>query len=556
MVAVAIDNSALIGLDLETTGLSSRTDRIRLLTLAVETIHGGAFAYVFDCFCLDPSPLWEVLAGKELAIHNASFDVAFLFRLGFVPKAPIHCTLLMARMLAAGGPDFYRCALKDCVKRVLGYDLDKTYQHEDWSGDLTPEMLRYAARDAVAHRRLYEALRPEIHKAGLTDVLRIEERALPAFVWLALAGAPFDRAAWQMLAEEACHEAAQLAQRLGEAAPKRQAAPDKPWNWGSPKQVKEMFALLDVELASTNDETLARVDHPLARLLRDYRRASKRADTYGATWAKHLADDDRIYASWNQLGSVAGRTSCSGPNLQQVPRDKRYRQCFAAPPGRALVKADYSQLQLRIAAKVSGDQAMLDAYQADLDLHTLTARQITGKQEVTKDDRQLAKAVNFGLLFGLGAKGLREYARSNYGLELTETQARQYRRAFFQAYPGLERWHKRAGNSRAKECRTLGGRRRLLDDKTPYTHRLNSPVQGTEADGAKLAMGLAWERRDQCLGAFPVLFGHDELVFEVDEDKAAVAADWLRRCMIDAMQPFLDPIPTTVDVQIGPTWAG
>jgi DNA polymerase-1 len=138
-----------------------------------------------------------------------------------------------------------------------------------------------------------------------------------------------------------------------------------------------------------------------------------------------------------------------------------------------LVKADYSQLQLRIAAKIADESRMLAAYRAGEDLHSLTARQVTGKAGVTKADRQIAKAVNFGLLFGLGAKGLRGYARSNYGLDLTEAAA-AYRKAFFAAYPGLERWHRRAGNSRARECRTLGGRRRLLDDQTPYTHRLNT----------------------------------------------------------------------------------
>ena len=221
-----------------------------------------------------------------------------------------------------------------------------------------------------------------------------------------------------------------------------------------------------------------------------------------------------------------------------------------------LVKADYSQLQLRIAAKVANEERMLTAYRSGEDLHTLTARGITGKEDVTKDDRQLAKAVNFGLLFGLGAKGLRGYARSNYGLDLTEAQAGQYRKAFFAAFPGLERWHRRAGNSSAPECRTLGGRRRLLDAKTPYTHRLNSPVQGLEADGAKLAMGLLWERREQAPGAFPVLFCHDELVVECDAGQADAAKGWLRQAMLDGMAPLVDPVPVEVAVKAGRTWAG
>jgi DNA polymerase-1 len=556
-VAGAIDNATLIGLDLETTGLDPRTDRVRLLCLSLDAIDGGTFAYLIDCFALDPSPLWAALAEKELAIHNAAFDLAFLARLGFT-SGVVHDTLLMAKTLAAGTPDFNRCKLADCARRELALDLDKGNQKADWSGTLAAEMLAYAARDALTHRRLYEALLPKIEKAGLTEVLRVEERALPAFVWLRLSGVFFDRAAWQALADEAKGQADDLARRLDEAAPVRPGClgMSGAWSWDSPQQAQEAFVLLGHNLDSTDDETLARVDHPLAALLRDYRAATKRVGTYGTDWLQHVAEDGRVYASWNQLGSVAGRTSCSDPNLQQVPRDRRYRRCFAAPEGRVLVKADYSQLQLRIAAKVADEKRMLAAYTRGEDLHTLTARRITGKEDVTKDDRQLAKAVNFGLLFGLGAKGLRGYARSNYGLDLTEAQAAQYRKAFFAAYPGLERWHRRAGNSNAPECRTLGGRRRLLDAKTPYTHRLNTPVQGTEADGAKLAMALLWERREQVPGAFPVLFCHDEIVVECDAGQADAVKAWLRQAMLDGMAPLVDPVPVEVEVKTGWTWGG
>jgi DNA polymerase-1 len=556
-VAAAIDNTVLIGLDLETTGLDPRTDRVRLLCLSVDTIDGTPLAYLVDCFAMDPSPLWEALAGKELCIHNAAFDLAFLSRLGFTPGV-VHDTLLMAKALAAGTPDFNRRKLKDCARRELALDLDKGNQKADWGGTLSAEMLAYAARDALTHRRLYEVLLPKVEKAGLADVLRVEERALPAFVWLRLAGVCFDRAAWQALADEAKAEADDLARRLDEAAPARPGCLGMAgaWRWDSPQQVQEALALLGHAVESTDDETLARIDHPLAALLREYRAATKRVGTYGTDWLQHVAGDGRVYASWNQLGSVAGRTSCSDPNLQQVPRDKRYRRCFAAPEGRVLVKADYSQLQLRIAAKVANEERMLTAYRSGEDLHTLTARGITGKEDVTKDDRQLAKAVNFGLLFGLGAKGLRGYARSNYGLDLTEAQAGQYRKAFFAAFPGLERWHRRAGNSSAPECRTLGGRRRLLDAKTPYTHRLNTPVQGTEADGAKLAMALLWERRAECPGAFPVLFCHDEIVVECDAGQADAAKTWLRLAMLDGMATLIDPVPVEVEAKAGRTWAG
>src|SRR5262249_9908518 len=162
-----------------------------------------------------------------------------------------------------------------------------------------------------------------------------------------------------------------------------------------------------------------------------------------------------VYPSWRQIGSDAGRMSCSNPNMQQIPRAKDYRRCAKAPLGRVLVKADYSQIELRIAAKITGDHAMLAAYGRGGDLHTTTAQRLLGKEEVTKADRQLAKAINFGLLYGMGAQGFQRYAKSQYGLDLTLEQAATYRQAFFAAYPGLAKWHAQVRRHQAVETRTL-----------------------------------------------------------------------------------------------------
>jgi DNA polymerase I-like protein with 3'-5' exonuclease and polymerase domains len=554
-VAAALDDTGLVGLDTETTGLDPHRDRVRLLSLNLDTTDGGRFSYLVDCSALDPAPLWDRLAEKELVAHNALFDLAFLARLGFIPAGPVHDPMLLSRLLHAGINVRHRLA--DCAQREMGQSLDKAQQRSDWSGTLTAEQLAYAARDADVLVPLYRSLTAKIHAAGLDRVATIERCALPAFLLLACSGVAFDRQAWDALATEADRAVKDLAGRLDEAAPPR---PDRlpgqaGWSWDSPAQVKQAFAAAGLALESTDDEALAGLDHPMAELLRAYRAARRRVTGYGPDWGDYPSGG-RIYADWNQLGSVAGRTSCSVPNLQQVPRDPRYRRCFVAPPGRVLVKADYSQLQLRIAAKIAGDEAMLAAYARGEDLHTLTARQLTGKADVSKADRQLAKAVNFGLLFGLGAKGLRGYAKGNYGLDLTEEEAARYRGAFFSAYPGLGRWHRKAGNSTASECRTLAGRRRLLDAETPYTHRLNTPVQGTEADGAKLAMALLWERRHEVPGAFPVLFGHDEIVVECDEGQADQVRDWLRRAMLDGMAPLIEPVPVEVEVTVARTWGG
>src|SRR5262249_25344409 len=152
---------------------------------------------------------------------------------------------------------------------------------------------------------------------------------------------------------------------------------------------------------------------------------------------------------------------------------------------------------------------MLAAYQAGDDLHVLTAQRVLGSQDVTKEQRQLAKALNFGLLYGMGSKGFQRYAKAKYALDLSEDQANAYRMGFFKAYPGLAAWHRRVKQHHASETRTLAGRRCLLDRDAYDTFRLNAPVQGTGADGLKLALALLWERRHEAPGACVVLVVHD-----------------------------------------------
>jgi DNA polymerase-1 len=244
--------------------------------------------------------------------------------------------------------------------------------------------------------------------------------------------------------------------------------------------------------------------------------------------------------------------ACGSPNMQNLPRGE-YRKCVAAPPGRVLVKADYSQIELRIAAKVSGDKALTAAYERGDDLHTLTARQVLGIAEVTREHRQLAKALNFGLLYGMGANGFRKYARSHYGLDLTEEQAAGYREAFFRTYLGLRRWHRSVGDA-PQDTRTLAGRR--VRKVEQFNEKLNLPVQGSGADGLKKALALLWQRRAECPSAIPVLVVHDEVVVECPEADSGRTVKWLKRAMLDGMAPLVAPVPVEVEVKVGRTWGG
>lgn len=535
-----------VGLDIETTGLSHARDRARLLSLATPT---GTF--LVDLFAVDPAPLWPALGNAEVVGHNLGFDLPFLAKLGFVPG--VVWDTMLASQVQHAGDRAARHSLKDVAERHLGVAVDKEMQRADWSGPLSAAHLEYAARDAVLPLRLWDALAPELAAANLTATAEAEMAALPAVAWASAVGVGFDRMGWETLADDAERRAAGLRERLDELVPNGTNLLGVT-NWNSPDAVAAAFDRLGVTLSSTDDDALAAVDHPAAALLREYRAATKLSGTYGREWLRHVALDGRVYAHWKQVGAGAsGRMSCAGPNLQQLPRDPKYRRCFAAPPGRVLVKADYSQIELRIAAKITGDKRMLAAYRAGEDLHTTTAKAVLGKDDVSKADRQLAKSLAFGLLYGMGAKGLAAYAASNYGVAMTEAEAKRHRDAFFRTYPGLRAWH-RSVTDGTVDTRTLGGRRRL--GVTRFTEKLNTPTQGTGADGLKRALALLWERRATCLGAFPVLLVHDEIVVECDATQQEEAAVWVRDAMRDGMAPLIEPVPVEVEVSAGATWGG
>lgn len=449
--------------------------------------------------------------------------------------------------------------LKDVVRRELALELDKDHQNADWGGQLTVEMLAYAATDTKVLLHLADTLAFKAKEADLGLAAEIECRTLPAMTWMANAGLPFDRKGWTEHLKGLEKEKRLLTKELDELVPE---APDgKARNWNSHLQVKEAFGLAGVELANIQEKTLLRIDHPLAKILLKYKKVSTMLSNYGPKLLGFVSEGDRIYADWHQIGAGTGRMSCSKPALQQLtPEVKR---CVRAPDGRMLIKADYSQIELRIAAKVSGDERMLEAYQKGEDIHLLTAKSLASVG-VGKEDRKLAKAVNFGLLYGQGAKGFKEFARDKYETDITLEEAALYKRRFFETYPGLAAWHERERQRMKRgetETRTLTGRRRIGVER--FTEWVNAPVQGTGADGLKLALALLWERRAECPSAVPVACVHDEILIECDEDKAEKVVAWLEKAMVGAMDEIFNGpnvkgplVPVEVETQIGKTWAG
>src|SRR5215211_2262052 len=303
--------------------------------------------------------------------------------------------------------------LGDVVWRELGVKLDKEHQGSGWGGELSPGMLLYAADDSRVLHPLTTALGSKIVAADLKWVADIECRALPAITWMANAGVPFDSEGWRSCLDHKEISLGRLKNTLDELAPDPPG--DKMWNWNSPKQVIEAFGLLGVKLSDTKGETLSRHEHPLAKALLEYRKTSKLVGTYGPNLLKFV-EGGRIYGSWWQNGAGTGRMASSSPNLQNLPPE--VRRYVKAPTGQVLVVADYSQIELRIAAKIAGEERMLAAFVNDEDIHTITARSLTGREEVTKQERKLAKAVNFGLLYGMSPGGLRNYAQASYGVEM------------------------------------------------------------------------------------------------------------------------------------------
>jgi DNA polymerase-1 len=564
-VLPALCAAPLVGVDTETTGLDALTDRLRLVQFAVP----GGLAVAVDTWQV-PVQLVEpmVTAPHVLAFHNAKFDLKMLVAAGLAwPTARLFDTQIAAQLLGAGtdAGQLRACGLATLAQQWLGIAVDKSLQLSAWSGSLAAEQIAYAVTDARVTAELATALKPALIAAGLQRALVVECGCLPALAAMELVGLPFDAGCWQERAVADAQQAADLraaltalldASRTGSGWLFAEAV-----NWDSQPQVLDLLRNRGHGVSNTEDETLATLDDadPLVRLLRAYRAAQKAVSTYGVDWVGDRVHPrtQRLHADYLQLGSRAGRMSCIKPNVQNVPRNARYRRAIAAPDGRCLLKADYSQIELRIAAVMAPDTAMRAAYQAGQDLHILTAAHVLGVEasQVTAPQRQLAKAVNFGLVYGMGASGLQAYAWNTYGVRLTLEEARQAREQFFRLYPGLRRWHAQTHTTAPTETRTLAGRRRLGLDK--LTDRLNTPVQGSGADGLKWAMAALHRQRGEAPDAQMVAAIHDELLVECPITSAAQTAAWLEKYMVAGMAAIVgEAVPIVVETTCGKDWAG
>ena len=316
---------------------------------------------------------------------------------------------------------------------------------------------------------------------------------------------------------------------------------------------------------STNAETLEKLrgTDPIISLILDYRQLSKLRSTYTEGLLKVADEKGRVHTTFTQTVTATGRLSSVEPNLQNIPvrteLGRELRRFFVAPQGKKLIDADYSQIELRLLACISGDQNMINAFQNGVDIHTVTASQVFGvpPEAVTPEMRKSAKAVNFGIVYGISAFSLSE------DLGVTRAEADDYIKSYFRTYPGIERYLSETVERAKREgyVTTLSGRRRSIPERTSGNGMLkklgervamNSPIQGTAADIIKKAM-IRVDRALQkaALDARLILQVHDELIVECSEKDVSAAAEILRREMEGVMQLA---VPLTVELNIGDSW--
>ncbi|MCU4616323.1 DNA polymerase I [Acinetobacter lwoffii] len=424
----------------------------------------------------------------------------------------------------------------------------------------------YAAEDAHVTYRLYEVLSGKLqaHPELVNILHNIEVPVARVLTQMEENGIELDLAFLDQLGGEFANTMQDLENQIMEIA-------GESFNVSSPKQVGEvLFEKLGLKGGkktttgqySTSESVLEKIEHPIAQLILEYRGLSKLKSTYTDGLCKQAnPDTHRVHTSYHQALTATGRLSSTDPNLQNIPIraeiGRQIRKAFVAPEGRVLLAADYSQIELRLMAHLSQDEALLDAFIHGQDVHRRTAAEVLGipLEEVTNDQRRQAKAVNFGLLYGMSEFGLIRQ------LGFTRQESQDYIKQYFHRYPGIYDYMQRTRQVALEQgfVETLLGRRLYTPDidarnmmvrKAAERAAINAPLQGSAADIIKMAMIEVDKMlpKDQ---AKMLLQVHDELVFEVDED----IADELAPKLAEVMQSVLQiSVPLVVEVGKGKNW--
>jgi DNA polymerase I len=435
------------------------------------------------------------------------------------------------------------------------------------SGTEEPAVARRAAAEALAALLATPALLAELDEIGLGGLFReIEMPLLPVLARMEVAGVLIDRDALHAMSEQFAGQLAGLETRIFESV-------GHEFNIGSPRQLEQVL-FDELGLPSTKRTKTARstdasvleelkAQHPVVEMILEHRQLAKLKSTYADALPGLVDADGRLHTTYSQAVASTGRLSSTDPNLQNIPirtaLGRRIRSVFVAPPGKLLLAADYSQVELRILAHVSGDAGLKAAFAAGEDIHRSTAARVLGiaPEAVTPEQRSMAKMVNFGVAYGMSDFGLAER------LHIDRETARQFINDYFAAYEGIRRYTVEIRILARDQgyVTTLLGRRRYLPELTARNSALraagermaiNMPIQGTAADGIKLAMvRLDAAMRERGLTSRMLLQVHDELVFETDADERDELAG-LAATTMEAALPL--DVPLTVDLKVGTDW--
>jgi DNA polymerase-1 len=554
--------SSVIAIALGTTGHDIFVDCIRTIQLAIPDQPPA----VIDCAHVPQEGLTKLHGLLKIpaikVMHNGKPVLKFLHQAGFDLSGPYFDTMLASQLLEGGLEAKHD--LKTVVKAYLDEYLSETCGSFR-TGSLTERQLRFAGKTASVVLNLHAALSERIESAGLTDCMRLECACLPAVAAMECNGMLIDMGLWRALqdtydeleeglAYEVCRDLTMSGQRtLGNVAA---------LNLGSPQQVRRALRSAGVPARNVRESELLKYEeaHPAIPNYIRYKHVLKLKNGFLDAFPRHIHPlTGRIHPTFLQIGTVNGRFACRNPNLQQIPRDDAVRGCFVAARDHHLVIADYAQFELRVVADISGDETMTRAFQRGEDLHRLTASLVldTPLDQVTKDERLIAKVLNIGLIYGMGARSLRRYANYIYGVHFTLEDAFEFRRRFFDAYSGVRAFHRSVSTTPLISIRTLSGRiRRWADGQDPkLTELLNTRVQGTAADIMKRAVTSLHEALGPT-GAKIVCCVHDEVLVEVPQTRAAEIAETVAYHMRAAGAELLRNVPLDVDVAIGRTWAG
>ncbi|WP_368563101.1 DNA polymerase I [Pseudoxanthomonas sp. UTMC 1351] len=519
------------------------------------------------------APLFADAGKKKLGQHG-KYDLQVLRRHGVDVAGYSDDTMLESFVLNSGSN---RHDMDSLAKRFLGYE---TIKYEAVAGKGAKQILfsqvalddatRYAAEDADITLRLHRVLAPKlVTEPGLQRVYReIEMPLVPVLASIEANGVMID-------GEELRRQSADLSKRMLAAQQKATELAGRSFNLDSPKQLQALLfdelklpAVLKTPTGqpSTNEEALEAIadQHELPRVILEYRGLAKLRSTYTDKLPEMVNPvTGRVHTSYHQAGAATGRLSSTDPNLQNIPirteDGRRIRKAFVAPPGRKLIACDYSQIELRIMAHLSEDPGLVRAFESGADIHKATAAEVFGRkmEEVTSNERRAAKAINFGLMYGMSAFGL---ARQ---LGIGRGEAQDYIALYFSRYPGVRDFMERT-RQQAREygyVETVFGRRLYLEyiNKGTQGQRagaeraaINAPMQGTAADIIKRAMITvdAW-LADYRQRALMILQVHDELVFEADEDFVPTLLSEATRLMAGAAQLS---VPLMVDSGVGDNW--